>query len=296
MMHSDMKSSLDLNRKVKRGEIIFKVVMHILMIVIALILVFPYFYMVMKSLMTQEEVISPIFKLFPSSLQFSNYAQILQDSGYIAAFGNTMYVIIFNLIAVPLSATFVAFGFARCKFIGKNVIFAFMLSTLMLPGVVTQVPLYVLYSKIGWLNTLNPLTIPNITGGGALYIFLARSFLQSIPKDIDEAAKIDGAGSLRRYFFIGLPLCKPILIYIMINVFTSNWGDYYGPLVWRLDDNFPATLAYKVFYLLQNGATGNNMVHIRMAAGVIMSLVPAVLFFIFQKQLIEGVAMDGLKG
>lgn len=295
-MQAINNSPLDINTKVKRGEIVFKVLMHILMIIIALILVFPYFYMVMKSLMTQEEVISSTFKLFPSVPQFSNYTQILQDSGYLAAFGHTMLVIVFNLIAVPLSATFVAFGFARCKFIGKNIIFAFMLSTLMLPSVVTQVPLYVLYSKIGWLNTLYPLTIPNITGGGAIYIFLARSFLQSIPKDIDDAAKIDGAGSLRRYFFIGLPLCKPILIYIMINVFTSNWGDYYGPLVWRLDDSFPATLAYKVFYLLQNGATGNDMVHIRMAAGVIMSLVPAVLFFIFQKQLIEGVAMDGLKG
>ena len=295
-MQAIKNSSLDINTKVKRGEIVFKVLMHILMIIIALILVFPYFYMVMKSLMTQEEVISSTFKLFPSVPQFSNYTQILQDSGYLAAFGHTMLVIVFNLIAVPLSATFVAFGFARCKFIGKNIIFAFMLSTLMLPSVVTQVPLYVLYSKIGWLNTLYPLTIPNITGGGAIYIFLARSFLQSIPKDIDDAAKIDGAGSLRRYFFIGLPLCKPILIYIMINVFTSNWGDYYGPFVWGLDDSFPATLAYKVFYLLQNGATGNDMVHIRMAAGVIMSLVPAVLFFIFQKQLIEGVAMDGLKG
>ena len=289
-------SSLLLNNKVRRGELAFKIAMNALMVVIALILVFPYFYMVMKSLMTLKEVVSPNFILFPAVPQFSNYAQILQDSGYISAFGHTMLVILFNLIAVPLSATFVAFGFARCKFIGKNVIFAFMLSTLMLPSVVTQVPLYVLYSKIGWLNTLYPLTIPNITGGGAIYIFLARSFLQSIPKDIDEAAKIDGAGPLRRYFFIGLPLCKPILIYIMINVFTSNWGDYYGPLVWRLNDEFPATLAYKVFYLLQNGATGNDMVHIRMAAGVIMSIVPAVLFFVFQKQLIEGVAMDGLKG
>ena len=289
-------SSLLLNNKVRRGELAFKIAMNALMVVIALILVFPYFYMVMKSLMTLKEVVSPNFILFPAVPQFSNYAQILQDSGYISAFGHTMLVILFNLIAVPLSATFVAFGFARCKFIGKNVIFAFMLSTLMLPSVVTQVPLYVLYSKIGWLNTLYPLTIPNITGGGAIYIFLARSCLQSIPKDIDEAAKIDGAGPLRRYFFIGLPLCKPILIYIMINVFTSNWGDYYGPLVWRLNDEFPATLAYKVFYLLQNGATGNDMVHIRMAAGVIMSIVPAVLFFVFQKQLIEGVAMDGLKG
>lgn len=285
-----------LNVREKRKQTVYKVCIYVLMTVIGLILVFPYFYMIMKSLMTQEEVISPQIKLFPAVPQFSNYAQILQDSGYISAFGNTMKVIIFNLIAVPVSATFIAFGFARCEFWGKNALFAFMLSTMMLPGVVTQIPLYVLYSKIGWLNTLLPMTIPNLTGGGALYIFLARSFIQSLPREIDNAAKIDGAGPIRRYFSMALPLCKPIIIYIMINVFTSNWGDYYGPLVWRIDEQFPATLAYRVFYLLQNGATGNDMVHIRMAAGVIMSIVPATLFFIFQRQLIEGVAMDGLKG
>ncbi len=191
---------------------------------------------------------------------------------------------------------FVAFGSARCKFLGKKFLFAFMLSTMMLPAVITQIPLYVLYSEIGWLNTLLPLTIPNLTGGGALYIFLARSFIQSLPADIDSAAKIDGAGALRRFFRIALPLCKPIIIYIIINVFTSAWGDYYGPLVWRIDESFPTTVAYKVFYLLQNSAVANDSVHIRMAAGVIMSVVPAALFFVFQKQLIEGVAMDGLKG
>ena len=207
-----------------------------------------------------------------------------------------MEVILFNGIAVPLSATFVAYGFARCKFVGKNFLFMFMLSTMMLPAVVTQISLYVFYSKINWINTLYPLTIPNLTGGGAIYIFLARSFIQSLPKDIDEAAKIDGAGPLRRYAVINLPLLKPVLIYIIINVFNAGWGDYYGPLIWRINDQFPDTLAYKVFYFITEGAVGNDKTNVRMAAGVVMSVVPAVLFFIFQKQLIEGVAMDGLKG
>ncbi len=287
---------LSLNRRNKLGEQIFKVCMYVLMTLIGLILIFPYFFMVMKSLMSTEEVTSAELVIIPAVPQFSNYLRMLTDEGYFEAFGYTMFIIVFNLIAVPLSATFIAFGFARCKFFGKNVLFAFMLSTLMLPGVVTQIPLYKLYSKIGWINTLWPLTVPNITGGGAIYIFLARSFLQSLPKELDDAAKIDGAGSLRRYFCIGLPLCKPIIIYIMINVFNSNWGDYYGPLVWRLNDDFPAPLAYRVFHSLTNKMVANDIINIRMAAGVFMSLFPAVLFFIFQKQLIEGVAMDGLKG
>ncbi len=280
----------------KTSAAIYKVVCYTLLVLFAIILIFPYVFMISKSLMTPEEAISPKTVLFPASLQWVNYAEILKDSGYGMAFVHTLEVILFNSIAVPLSATFVAFGFARFKFFGKNFLFMFMLSTMMLPAVVTQISLYVLYSKINWLNTLLPLTIPNVTGGGAIYIFLARSFIQSLPKDIDDAAKIDGAGPIRRYAAITLPLLKPVIIYIVINVFNAAWGDYYGPLIWKLDESFPDTLAYKVFYLITSGAVGNDKTNIRMAAGVIMSVVPAVLFFIFQKQLIEGVAMDGLKG
>lgn len=280
----------------KTSAVIYNVVCYTLLVLFAIILIFPYVFMVSKSLMTPEEAISPKTVLFPASPQWVNYAEILKDSGYGMAFVHTLEVILFNSIAVPLSATFVAFGFARFKFFGKNFLFMFMLSTMMLPAVVTQISLYVLYSKINWLNTLLPLTIPNITGGGAIYIFLARSFIQSLPKDIDDAAKIDGAGPVRRYAAITLPLLKPVIIYIVINVFNAAWGDYYGPLIWKLDESFPDTLAYKVFYLITSGAVGNDKTNIRMAAGVIMSVVPAVLFFIFQKQLIEGVAMDGLKG
>lgn len=284
------------NRRKKTRALVFRICMHVLLVLIGLILVFPYVLMISKSLMSIPEILSSELVLFPSVPQFSNYLNVIQSNDYLRAFGNTMFVIVFNLIAVPLSATYIAFGFARCKFWGKNVLFGFMLSTMMLPAVVTQIPLYSLYNVFGWLNTLFPLTIPNLTGGGAIYIFLARSFLQSLPKDIDDAAKIDGAGPLRRYFFIGLPLCKPIIIYIMINVFTANWGDYYGPLIWRLNESFPDTLAYVVFFSFTDQNVGSDTLNIRMAAGVLMSLVPAILFFIFQKQLIEGVAMDGLKG
>ena len=291
-----MQNTLFHRKTLSRKERAYRIVITVVMAVLALILIFPYVFMVSKSLMTSAEATSLSIKLFPKKPQWGNYGQIFGDSGYAKALLHTMEVILFNSVAVPLSATFIAFGFARCKFVGKKFLFAFMLSTMMLPAVITQIPLYVLYRKIGWLNTLLPLTIPNLTGGGALYIFLARSFIQSLPADVDSAAKIDGAGALRRFFRIALPLCKPILIYIIINVFTSCWGDYYGPLVWRIDDSFPTTMAYKVFYLLQNSASANDSVHIRMAAGTIMSLVPAALFFVFQKQLIEGVAMDGLKG
>lgn len=289
----------------------FKILMYVLMSVIGIILVVPYFSMIMKTFFTRAEIESGVFQFFPTIIHFENYraffdANFITSDGiqlpttvnisYGSAIWNTLKVAIFNLIAVPLSATFVAYGFARCEFVGKKPLFAFMLSTMMLPAIVTQIPLYGFYHKLHWLDTLYPMTIPNITGGGAMYIFLARSFIQSLPREIDNAAKIDGAGPLRRYFNITLPLCKPIIIYIMVGIFNTAWGDFYTPLIWSTGTGkFPSTLALAVYESLSyTGAP--EMLALKMVAGVVMSIVPTILFFVFQKQLIEGVAMDGLKG
>ena len=173
--------------------------------------------------------------------------------------------------------------------------FAVMLGTMMLPGVLTQLSLYSIYVKFNWINTLYPFTIPNLFGGGALYIFLIRQFMLGIPRDMDNAAKIDGANAFIRYLKIVLPLCKPVLVYVIVNVFISYWGDYYGPLVYMRASSAPKTMAQVVFEsaLEENAATYNA--NIRMCGGVVMSLVPAALFAVFQKQLIEGVVMTGLK-
>lgn len=288
----------------------FRIIMYVLMSIIGIILIIPFVSMIMKTFFTAADVDAGIFQFFPTEIQWQNYKAFFNREfttewnsslkGLEFSFGealtNTLIVAVFNLVAVPLSATFVAYGFARCEFVGKKALFAFMLSTMMLPAVVTQLPLYGFYNKINWLDTLYPLTIPNITGGGAMYIFLARSFIQSLPREIDNAAKIDGAGALRRYFSITLPLCKPIIIYIMVGIFNTAWGDFYTPLVWSTNPNeAPATLALAIYNNLTY-LTDIYMVMIKMVAGVVLSIVPTVLFFVFQKQLVEGVAMDGLKG
>ena len=141
-----MENTLLRRKTLPRKELIYRVCMVALMTLLALILIFPYVYMISKSLMTSAEALSLEIKLFPKKPQWGNYMQIFRDSGYGIALLHTMEVILFNGIAVPLSATFVAFGFARCKFVGKKPLFAFMLSTMMLPAVITQIPLYVLYS------------------------------------------------------------------------------------------------------------------------------------------------------
>ncbi|MCK9235104.1 MAG: carbohydrate ABC transporter permease [Acholeplasmataceae bacterium] len=283
------------NKKALRKKRLVTISLFALMVAIAIILIFPYVFMVSKSLMNSVEVINPIVQLFPKKPQFTNYVDLFTEADYLKATMNSIIVVTFNIIVVPLSASLIAFSFAKLEWKGKKFMFAFMMSTMMLPGIVTQIPLYVMYSKIGWLDTLKPLMIPNLFGGGAIYIFLLRQFMRAIPKDLEEAAKIDGAGTFRIYWQIILPLCKPVLIYIIVTVFIANWGDYYGPLVFMSSSEAPRTLPYLIFLQSTDVNAAANMVHMRMAGSVFLTIVPIILFSIFQKHLIEGIVMTGIK-
>lgn len=282
-------------RKARTKKIISSTVLYAIMTVLAIILIFPYLFMVSKSLMTSEEVVNPQIVLIPSVPQFINYINLFTESGYLKATMHTCVIILFNLIAVPISASLVAYSFAKLRWWGRSFMFAFMLSTMMLPAVVTQLPLYVIYSRIGWIDTLYPFTIPNMFGGGAIYIFLLRQFMMGIPKDMSNAARIDGASQFRIYWNIILPLCKPVLIYVMINVFISYWGDYYGPLIYMHSSDAPRTLAYVLFLDSTEKDASLFKANMRMAGGVFMSLIPVILFAIFQNQLIDGIIMTGVK-
>lgn len=280
----------------KKQAIVKSAVYYIVSSLIAVILVFPFVYMLLRSFMSTEQILRKPVEMFPdATATVSAYIGLFQSQGYGSAILQTLKIVGFNVIAVPLSGAFVAYGFARMKFPGKDLVFAVMLATMMIPGAVLQVPLYVMFSDFGWTNTILPLTIPNLFGGGAVYIFLVRQFMRGIPKEIEEAGKIDGANPYVRFFVLILPLCTPVLIYVIINVFNANWGDFYGPLVYMSNAKKP-TLAFVVFndaiYASVSAAKENS----RMAAGVFMSVFPVILFILFQKQLIEGVAMSSLKG
>jgi len=286
---------VNLSRNAKKHRIIVNVLLYTLMTLLAVVLLAPYAYMVSKSLMTSDEVVDPTLRLLPDSPQFLNYAKLFKDEGYLKGFLHTFIIVGSNCIIIPLSASLIAFSFAKLKWVGRKFMFAAMLGTMMLPGVVTQLSLYVMYVNFKWIDTLYPFIIPNFFGGGALYIFLIRQFMMGIPKDMDNAAKIDGATAIVRYWSIVLPLCKPVLIYVIVNVFISYWGDYYGPYVYMRASDAPKTLAQVVFENSMERDAATYNANMRMCGGVIMSIVPAILFAIFQKQLIEGVVMTGLK-
>ncbi len=300
-------------KRVSAQTVVSNVILYALMTALAIVLLVPYLYMINRSLMTADNA-KYSYDFFTKDWMFSNFKTLFYDNtvegnsanplAYLSGLKWTVIIIAFNLVAVPLSSSLIAYSFAKLKWTGRNVMFFLMLGTMMLPAAVTQLPLYVMYSQNGifgnggfnWLDTIYPFTIPNLFGGGAVYIFLTRQFMLGIPKDFDEAAKIDGANTFQRYFFITLPLCKPVLLYVMSQVFISYWGDYYGPMVY-CDGEKIRTLAQVVYYSTNStdrvGSIKDNIV---MAGAVFMSIIPTIIFAIFQKQLIEGVSMSGIKG
>ncbi len=300
-------------KRVSAQTVVSNVILYALMTALAIVLLVPYLYMINRSLMTADNA-KYSYDFFTKDWMFSNFKTLFYDNtvegnsanplAYLSGLKWTVIIIAFNLVAVPLSSSLIAYSFAKLKWTGRNVMFFLMLGTMMLPAAVTQLPLYVMYSQNGifgnggfnWLDTIYPFTIPNLFGGGAVYIFLTRQFMLGIPKDFDEAAKIDGANTFQRYLFITLPLCQPVLLYVMSQVFISYWGDYYGPMVY-CDGEKIRTLAQVVYYSTNStdrvGSIKDNIV---MAGAVFMSIIPTIIFAIFQKQLIEGVSMSGIKG
>lgn len=300
-------------KRVSAQTVVSNVILYALMTALAIVLLVPYLYMINRSLMTADNA-KYSYDFFTKDWMFSNFKTLFYDNtvegnsanplAYLSGLKWTVIIIAFNLVAVPLSSSFIAYSFAKLKWTGRNVMFFLMLGTMMLPAAVTQLPLYVMYSQNGifgnggfnWLDTIYPFTIPNLFGGGAVYIFLTRQFMLGIPKDFDEAAKIDGANTFQRYLFITFPLCQPVLLYVMSQVFISYWGDYYGPMVY-CDGEKIRTLAQVVYYSTNStdrvGSIKDNIV---MAGAVFMSIIPTIIFAIFQKQLIEGVSMSGIKG
>lgn len=282
-------------RNTKSARVLTRIVQYAVLTLLALILIFPYLYMVSRSFMMSEQVAlrQPI-EFIPAPFSVEGWSMFFQGD-YMMAFFRTVLIVAINVIVVPCSASLVAYGFAKIKFAGSSILFAVMLATMMIPSTVTQIPLYVMYTNLGWINSILPFVIPNFFGGGAIYIFLVRQFMKGIPNEMDNAARLDGANLFQRYLLITVPLCLPVLIYVMVNVFNAYWGDFYGPLLY-MNQEGKETLAFKIYLDVTQLRVTPNYENLRMASGVFMSILPTVFFVLFQKQLIEGVTLDGLKG
>lgn len=278
------------NSEIKAGSLL----LYFFLVLLAIFFLVPFFIMILRSFMTDTEVSTLPVAIWPSQITFEYYANALNPDLF-KYLGNTLLVAAVNVVGIPLSAALCAYGFARLKFKGRDFFFGAVMATLMLPPIVVQIPLYVIYYKLGWINTLNPLLIPGLFGGGAVNIFLIRQFMKGIPGEIENAAKIDGANSFQTFILIDFPLCMPVITYVAITTFLGVWNDFAGPLMYIWNEKF-YTLAVGIYYkYMEVSVMDVTFANVKMATGVLLLIPPAILFAFFQKQLISGVATTGMK-
>lgn len=291
-----MTISSSLNKKSQVKSYAFLIIKWFFLILLSIFFLFPIYALVINSFMPDEQLLS-YRALWPEYFTLQPYTKMFNVQ-YLRYLINTLIVCVLNILGILSGASLCAYGLAKVKFKGKNIIFMAIMATVLLPGTVTSIPLYIIYNKIGWTGTLAPLWAPIWFGGGAMNIFLVRQFMKGVPNSYGEAAILDGASSFRIYLSIILPLIKPILIYLAVTTFFGCWNDYTGPLLYVNDNQSSWTLSlalYKDFGIKQS-TSNNNLANSQMAVGVMMMIPCVILFAFFQKELMEGIAAIGIKG
>lgn len=267
---------------------------HLLLLVIGLIMIYPVIWWIGASLKTNAEMSSP--GIFPNVPQWNNYFKgwtAISEYSFTRFYGNSLFITLFSVFGTVLSSSMVAFGFARIKFKFSNLWFSVMLLTMMIPGQVLIIPQYVMFFKFDWINTYLPLIVPHFLGGGGFFIFMLIQFIRGIPRELDEAAKIDGCSTLSIYARIIMPLIKPALVTAAIYSFLWTWDDFFQQMLYiNSIEKFTVGLALRLFMDAQSTVEWGQML-----AMSLLSIIPSVIiFFAAQKQFVEGVATTGLKG
>ncbi|MFC5651222.1 carbohydrate ABC transporter permease [Paenibacillus solisilvae] len=267
---------------------------HIILFVFSIFFIFPLLWLLSTSLKTDLQIFKVPPELIPQPFLWKNYENLWIYFPYFLFLKNTVLIVVLSVAGVLLTSPLVGYSFARLRWPGRDFFFLIVLGTLMLPSQVTLIPLYLLFSKMGWVNTFLPLWVPAWFGGGAFYIFLVRQFLMSIPKDLEESAFIDGAGYMRIYTHIMLPLINPVLTTIAIFQFMGAWNDFIGPLIYLNDQSkFTLSLGLRIFQ--QQASQSQGEIGMMMAATAIMVIPVIAFFFLAQRKFVEGVVLTGIK-
>jgi multiple sugar transport system permease protein len=269
--------------------------LHIVILAGCLIMVYPLLWMLISSFKHNTDIFTDT-SLIPKSITFENYKTGwtgLSGNTFGRFFLNTFFVVALCIIGTLISCSMAAYAFGRLDFVMKKVFFAVMLMTLMLPFHVTVIPQYIMFNKLGWINTYLPLTVPKFFGVEAFFIFLIVQFIRSLPRELDQAAKIDGCGQVKMYWFLILPLTLPALVTSAIFTFIWTWNDFFSQLLYLSNiKRYTVALALRMF----TDSTSNSSWGALFAMSI-LSLVPVFAMFIFfQRYLIEGIASGGLKG
>lgn len=280
----------------KTKKRISTIVYHVLVLGVGLIVIYPLVWMLMSSFKHTNTIFTTVGQLIPEEFTTENYVTGWKGFGKVGFetfFVNSGFISVLATIGTVASSAIVAYGLSRCKFKGRKILFAFMLVSMMLPAQVLMIPQYLWYQKLGWVGTYLPLIVPYFFATQGFFVYLIKNFIDGIPKELDEAARIDGCSYFSIFLHIILPLIVPALVTACIFSFIWRWDDFLGPLLYITDSTkYPVSLALKLF--CDPGSSSDYGAMFAMAS---LSLLPAVgIFIFFQKYLVEGISTSGFKG
>ncbi|MDZ4670744.1 MAG: carbohydrate ABC transporter permease [Phototrophicales bacterium] len=271
-----------------------KFMIYVALISASAFFLFPLVWMTGTSLKTVEEVGQRQLNLFPEVAQWGNYTKMLNDPAFQLAYGNSVFVVIIVLLGTVTSICLVVYAFSRLEWRGRNIVFTMMMATLMLPAQATLVPQYVLFHQLRWVPGFNPIAIPGFFAGGAALVFLLRQFMATLPKDLDEAAMIDGANPLQIWWYVIMPLSRPAVATITVFLFVGQWNNLFMPLIYLKDASLTTMPVYVAgkYNLQESPIPWQNI----MTASVLFVIPVMIVFILTQRYFTEGIALTGTKG
>ena len=274
-----------------KKALFFRLLWYIIMILVSLVFCFPVLYLIFTGFKTPQETVAFPPTLIPKKWTLSAYEEGLSSGIFSKYLLNSIFVSGMVVIGTVSSAALVGFGFARLRSRMKNFLFMLVLATMMIPSSVTLIPVYSIYSKIGWIDTYLPLIVPAFTGGGAFSIFLIKQFFEAIPNELVESSKIDGAGWFTIFWKMFLPNSKPVLLVVIIFAFVNSWNDFFAPLIFLINpEKFTVAIGLNTF----RNSYGAAMDIAPLMAMATLSVLPILLLFVFaQKYFVQGITTTG---
>jgi oligogalacturonide transport system permease protein len=282
---------LKIQRAQRRGAII----RYVILTLFGLLMLYPLIWLVGASFKTNEEIFSSA-SFWPENPTVQGYIDGWETSTpytFGRFFLNSLYIVIPKMLGTAISSVIVAYGFARFEFPGKKILFGILIATLLLPDVVTRIPQYLLFRELGWLDTYLPLFVPQWFALEAFFVFMLIQFMRSIPRDMEEAARVDGANTFQVLWYVVIPMLMPAIISVCLFQFMWTMNDFLGPLIYISSvENYPVSLALKLSIDTTEAFNWNQIL-----AMTVLALTPSlIVFFIAQKYFIEGISTGGVKG
>lgn len=268
-----------------------KVLTHVVLLLASCFFIIPFVWLLSTSLKPPTQIFTWPPEWIPKPFTWSNYIDAVEYIPFFTYLKNTVVITVLSTVGAMLSCPLVAYSFAKLRWKGRNVLFAITIAVMMIPTQVTMIPLFIMFEKFGWVGTPLPLIVPAFFGI-PLFIFLLRQFFLGLPGELQDSARIDGAGEFRIYWQIMLPLAKPAVLAVGLFQFMNSWTDFIGPLLYLTEpQSYTLSLGLQQFHNLRGAEWG-----LMMAVATMMTLPVVVLFFLLQKTFIRGITFTGIKG